>query len=121
MAEGVKKAVIVLDDGKLLYVQSTIAQINSEIEKRKSLNLPVIPVVDERGREGLASGLTLTTSPRSTRTSRASPWSPSAADRRSSRGRGRPLDDVVAVCWKVLMTRSHAASASSARTITHIW
>ena len=45
---------IVLDDGKLLYVQSTIAQINSEIEKRKSLNLPVIPVVDERGREGLA-------------------------------------------------------------------
>ncbi len=51
MADGEKKAVIVLDDGKLLYVQSTIAHINSEIEKRKSLNLPVIPVVDERGRE----------------------------------------------------------------------
>jgi hypothetical protein len=51
MADGEKKAVIVLDDGKLLYVQSTIAQINSEIEKRKSLSLPVIPVVDERGRE----------------------------------------------------------------------
>lgn len=51
MADGEKKAVIVLDDGKLVYVQSTIAQINSEIEKRRSLNLPVIPVVDERGRE----------------------------------------------------------------------
>jgi hypothetical protein len=51
MTDGEKKAVIVLDDGKLLYVQSTIAQINSEIEKRKSLNLPVIPVDDERGRE----------------------------------------------------------------------
>jgi hypothetical protein len=51
MTDGEKKAVIVLDDGKLLFVQSTIAQINSEIEKRKSLNLPVIPVVDERGRE----------------------------------------------------------------------
>jgi len=51
MTDGEKKAVIILDDGKLLYVQSTIAQINSEIEKRKSLNLPVIPVVDERGRE----------------------------------------------------------------------
>jgi hypothetical protein len=51
MADSEKKAVIVLDDGKLVYVQSTTAQINSEIEKRKSLNLPVIPVVDERGRE----------------------------------------------------------------------
>jgi hypothetical protein len=51
MADGDKNAVIVLDDGKLLYVQSTIAQINSEIEKRKSLNLPVIPIIDERGRE----------------------------------------------------------------------
>lgn len=51
MADDEKKAVIALDDGKLLYVQSTIVQINSEIEKRKSLNLPVIPVIDERGRE----------------------------------------------------------------------
>jgi hypothetical protein len=32
--------VIVLDDGKPLYVHSTIAQVNSEIEKRKSLNSP---------------------------------------------------------------------------------
>jgi hypothetical protein len=36
MAEGEKKAVIVLDDGKLLYLQSTIAQINSEIEKGRA-------------------------------------------------------------------------------------
>jgi hypothetical protein len=51
MADTERNAVIVLDDGKLLYVQSTTAQINAEIENRRSLALPVIPLIDERGRD----------------------------------------------------------------------
>jgi hypothetical protein len=43
--------VIVLDTGKPLKVQSTVKQINAEIEGRKNLTLPMIPVVDEHGRE----------------------------------------------------------------------
>ncbi len=49
MADTERNAVIVLDDGTLLYVQSTTAQISAEIENRKRLALPVIPLVDERG------------------------------------------------------------------------
>ncbi len=51
MADDERTAVIVLGNGEILYVQSTIEQISAEIEKRKSLTLPVIPVVDEHGRE----------------------------------------------------------------------
>lgn len=51
MADTERNAVIVLDDGKLLYVQSTTAQISAEIENRRSLALPVLPLIDERGRD----------------------------------------------------------------------
>jgi uncharacterized protein YlzI (FlbEa/FlbD family) len=51
MADSEVKAVIVLDDGNLFQVQSTVAEVGSEIETRKNLNLPLIPVVDHRGRE----------------------------------------------------------------------
>ena len=51
MADGERNAVIVLDDGELLYVKSTTAHINAEIENRRSLALPIIPLVDERGRD----------------------------------------------------------------------
>jgi hypothetical protein len=51
MADTERNAVIVLDDGKLLHVQSTPAHISAEIENRRSLALPVIPLVDERGRD----------------------------------------------------------------------
>jgi hypothetical protein len=51
MAAEETNAVIVLDTGKPLKVQSTVKQINAEIEGRKNLTLPMIPVVDEHGRE----------------------------------------------------------------------
>jgi hypothetical protein len=51
MADSERNAVIVLDDGMLLYVQSTTVQISAEIENRRSLALPVIPLVDDRGRD----------------------------------------------------------------------
>jgi hypothetical protein len=51
MADEETNAVIVLDTGKPLKVQSTVKQINAEIEGRKNLTLPMIPVVDEHGRE----------------------------------------------------------------------
>jgi hypothetical protein len=51
MADEETNAVIVLDTGKPLKVQSTVKQINAEIEGRKNLTLPLIPVVDEHGRE----------------------------------------------------------------------
>jgi hypothetical protein len=51
MPDTERNAVIVLDDGKLLYVRSTTAHINAEIENRRGLALPVIPLADERGRD----------------------------------------------------------------------
>ncbi len=51
MADEETNAVIVLDTGKPLKVQSTVKEINAEIEGRKNLTLPMIPVVDEDGRE----------------------------------------------------------------------
>ena len=51
MADTERNAVIVLGDHRLLYVRSTTAQINAEIENRRSLALPVIPLVDDRGRD----------------------------------------------------------------------
>ncbi len=51
MADNEKNAVIILDSGKHFNVRSTIEQINGEIEGRKNLSLPMIPVVDESGRE----------------------------------------------------------------------
>ena len=51
MADEETNAVIVLDTGKPLKVQSTVKEINAEIEGRKNLTLPMIPIVDEDGRE----------------------------------------------------------------------
>jgi hypothetical protein len=51
MADAERNAVIVLSDRTLLYVRSTTAHINAEIENRRSLALPVIPLVDELGRD----------------------------------------------------------------------
>jgi uncharacterized protein YlzI (FlbEa/FlbD family) len=51
MADDETNAVIVLDNGKPLKVQTTVSQISSEIEGQKNLALPVIKVVNEDGRE----------------------------------------------------------------------
>jgi hypothetical protein len=51
MADNGRNAVVVLDDGNALYAQSTVKQISGEIEDRKNLNLPMIPVLNERGQE----------------------------------------------------------------------
>lgn len=51
MADNERNAVIVLHNGEILYVQSTVAQIGAEIENRRSLALPVIPLVNEHGRD----------------------------------------------------------------------
>jgi uncharacterized protein YlzI (FlbEa/FlbD family) len=53
MADNEKHAVIILDSGKHLNVQSTVVEIESQItaEKEKGASLAVIKVVDESGRE----------------------------------------------------------------------
>jgi hypothetical protein len=51
MADKEKNAVIILDSGKHFNVQNTIKEIESEVEAKKMVPLPVIKVVDESGRE----------------------------------------------------------------------
>jgi uncharacterized protein YlzI (FlbEa/FlbD family) len=51
MADNEKNAVIILDSGKHFNVQNTIKEIESEVEAKKMVPLPVIKVVDESGRE----------------------------------------------------------------------
>jgi hypothetical protein len=50
MADNEKHAVIILDSGKHLNVQSTIKEIEGAVEANKMVP-PVIKVVDESGRE----------------------------------------------------------------------
>jgi uncharacterized protein YlzI (FlbEa/FlbD family) len=51
MADKEKNAVIILDSGKHFNVQNTIKEIESAVEAKKMVPLPVIKVVDESGRE----------------------------------------------------------------------
>ena len=52
MADNERNTVIVLGNGEILYVQSTVfARSVQRSRNGKSLTLPVIPVVDEHGRE----------------------------------------------------------------------
>jgi uncharacterized protein YlzI (FlbEa/FlbD family) len=51
MADNEKNAVIILDSGKHFNVQSTIKEIESAVEAKAMVPLPVIKVVDESGRE----------------------------------------------------------------------
>jgi uncharacterized protein YlzI (FlbEa/FlbD family) len=51
MADNEKNAVIILDSGKHFNVQNTIKEIESAVEAKKMVPLPVIKVVDESGRE----------------------------------------------------------------------
>jgi hypothetical protein len=50
MADNEIKAEIIFDDNEMM-VQSTVAEITSEIEGQKSLALPLIKVLDEDGAE----------------------------------------------------------------------
>jgi hypothetical protein len=51
MADTEIKAEIIFDDNEMMEVQSTVAEITSEIEGQKSLALPLIKVLDEDGAE----------------------------------------------------------------------
>jgi hypothetical protein len=51
MADNEIKAEIVFVDNELMEVQSTVAEITREIEGKKNLALPLIPVVNEAGDE----------------------------------------------------------------------
>lgn len=51
MADNAIKAEIIFDDNEMMEVQSTVAEITSEIEGQKSLALPLIKVLDEDGAE----------------------------------------------------------------------
>jgi hypothetical protein len=51
MADKEKNAVIILDSGKHFNVQNTIKEIESAVEAKAMVPLPVIKVVDESGRE----------------------------------------------------------------------
>jgi uncharacterized protein YlzI (FlbEa/FlbD family) len=51
MADNEKHAVIILDNGKHLNVQSTIKEIEGAVEANKMVPFPVIKVIDESGRE----------------------------------------------------------------------
>jgi hypothetical protein len=51
MADNEKNAVIILDSGKHFNAQSTIKEIESAVEAKAMVPLPVIKVVDESGRE----------------------------------------------------------------------
>ena len=51
MADNEKNAVIILDSGKHFNVQNTIKEIESAVEAKKMVPLPVIKVVNEDGRE----------------------------------------------------------------------
>ena len=51
MADNEKNAVIILDSGKHFNVQNTIKEIESAVEAKAMVPLPVIKVVDESGRE----------------------------------------------------------------------
>jgi uncharacterized protein YlzI (FlbEa/FlbD family) len=56
VADTEKNAVIILDNGNPLYVQSTVKEIESKIEAEKANSLPVIKVADEHGREVWING-----------------------------------------------------------------
>jgi hypothetical protein len=51
MADNEIKAEIVFEDNEMMEVQSTVAEITTEIEGKKNLALPLIPVVNEYGDE----------------------------------------------------------------------
>ena len=51
MADNEIRAKIVFEDNEMMEVQNTIVEITGEIEGRKNLALPLIPVVNEDGDE----------------------------------------------------------------------
>jgi hypothetical protein len=51
MADNEIKAEIVFEDNEMMEVQNTVVEITGEIEGRKNLALPLIPVVNEDGDE----------------------------------------------------------------------
>jgi hypothetical protein len=51
MAANKIKAEIVFEDNEMMEVQNTVVEITGEIEGRKNLALPLIPVVNEDGDE----------------------------------------------------------------------